>query len=81
MTTRTPLDEVEDLHPVQKAARDYERVHSLLGITGNAMFFVGSICFLFEPLRTVGVWLFIVGSFGMLVASVGSKLAESVDRD
>jgi YrhK-like protein len=78
MNTSAPMQEFEDLNAVQKVARDYESAHMALGIAGNAMFFVGSIFFLFEPLKTAGVWLFIIGSFGMLVGSVGSKILKSV---
>lgn len=42
-----------------------------LGLIGNVSFFVGSVMFLFEPLKTAGIWLFIVGSFGMLMGTIG----------
>ena len=57
---------------------DYEWVHTLLGLIGNVAFFVGSVFFLFEPLKTAGIWLFIVGSFGMLVGSVGRVVVDKV---
>lgn len=40
---------------------------------GNTMFVVGSF-FFYEGLKTIGLWLFVVGSFGMLVGSVGEFL-------
>lgn len=54
--------------------RDYEWIHLGLGLTGNLMFFVGSVLFLpaFEPWKTLGVWLFVVGSLLMLVGSAGN---------
>ena len=79
MSSDPPVREVERLHPLQRIARDYQTISQALGMAGNAMFFVGSIFFLFEPLKTAGIWLFIIGSFGMLVDSVGGKLVKSVD--
>lgn len=54
-------------------------VHLGLGILGNTAFFVGSIFFLYESLKTEGIWLFVIGSFGMLVGSLG-QLLVSVER-
>ena len=48
-----------------------QRLHWILGIFGNFSFFVGSILFLSDEWATVGVWLFILGSGGMLVSSLG----------
>ncbi|MFW6324428.1 MAG: YrhK family protein [Desulfovibrionales bacterium] len=60
------------MHPFREFIREYEWVHLGIGIFGNLCFFVGSIFFLFEPLKTYGTWLFIIGAFGMLVGAVGS---------
>ena len=69
------------LHPLQRLARDYEPLSTWLGLLGNACFFVGSVLFLWTgTLQTVGVWLFIVGSLGMLVESVAGALRRSIDR-
>lgn len=53
---------------------EYEWIHLGLGLSGNLMFFVGSVLFLpaFEPLKTAGVWLFIVGSLLMFVGAAGN---------
>lgn len=51
-------------------------LHLTLGLVGNASFFVGSVMFLFEPLRTLGIWLFIVGSFGMLLGTIGDAVVH-----
>lgn len=57
--------------------RNFPWVHLGLGLLGNLMFFVGSVCFFYpEPVKTVGVWLFVVGSFLMLVGSVGQLLVK-----
>lgn len=48
----------------------------VLGLLGNAMFFIGSICFLFKPLETISIGFFIFGSGLMLVSSSAESLAE-----
>ncbi|MAU09946.1 MAG: hypothetical protein CL607_09015 [Anaerolineaceae bacterium] len=52
-----------------------ERLHWMLGIFGNFSFFLGSILFLSDEWETVGVWLFILGSGGMLISSLGKFAA------
>ncbi len=64
---------------VDDLLQDYEWVHTLLGLLGNVSFFVGSIFFLFESLKTAGVWLFIIGSAGMLVGSIGRAVLDLSD--
>lgn len=59
--------------------RNFPWVHLGLGLLGNGAFVVGSVFFLFESLKTAGVWLFVVGSLGMLVGSVG-QLLVSIER-
>lgn len=54
--------------------REFPWVHLGLGLVGNTMFFLGSIFFFYEGLKTLGIWLFVIGSFGMLTASVGEFL-------
>lgn len=63
--------------------RDYGWIHLSLGLLGNAMFFMGSILFLrrFEALQTIGVWLFVLGSFLMLIGSLGRLLVELWETD
>jgi hypothetical protein len=58
--------------PLQEIVNKYKWVHTSIGILGNTCFFIGSIFFLFESLKNAGVWLFIFGSAGMLIGSVGS---------
>lgn len=57
---------------------EYGWIHLCLGLLGNITFFVGSILFLpaFEPWKTGGVWLFIVGAFLMMVGSAGRLLVD-----
>lgn len=83
MNTRplwTRIRKIEDLADVQEIVRDYEWFHTMVGIFGNVTFFVGSVLFLFEPLKRAGIWLFIVGAFGMLVGSIGAALVRRARR-
>ena len=50
--------------------RDYEYVATRIGVTGNALFVVGSILFLTGP-RTVSTVFWLLGSVGMLVRALG----------
>jgi len=59
--------------------RDYGWVHTGLGLMGNAAFLVGSVLFLWESTKVVGVWLFIVGAAGMLLGSIGQAVVWSLD--
>lgn len=64
-------------HALRAVVRRYDWVHTSLGIVGNVAFLVGSVCFLFDSAKTVGIWLFIVGAAGMLVGSIGQALIDS----
>jgi len=61
---------------VKIVIKDYGWIHEGLGLFGNICFFVGSVLFLpvFEPYKTAGVWLFIIGSFFMLIGALGRLL-------
>ena len=61
---------------IQRFLRDYEWLHITVGVIGNATFFIGSIFFLpvYSDLMTVGVWLFITGSFLMLLGALAGGL-------
>ena len=68
-----------DCDDLEEFFAEYEWIHLTLGVIGNMLFFSGSILFLFEDqLQTVGIWAFIVGSFLMLVGSVGNALVKYV---
>ena len=58
--------------------RDYGWIHLSLGLFGNVAFFVGSVMFLpsLESWRVTAVWLFIIGSFFMLIGSIGQLLVD-----
>jgi len=68
---------------LRRIAQDYPWIHTGLGLVGNTTFFVGSIFFLFAGLKVAGTWLFIAGSLGMLIDTVGETLLRvegSADR-
>lgn len=58
--------------------QDYGWIHLSIGLLGNGLFFMGSILFLpqLEQHQTLGVWLFIIGSFFMLIGSLGRVLVS-----
>lgn len=64
------------MHPLQTFLRHHTWVHTILGLIGNTCFVVGSVFFLFEPVKTAGIWLFVVGSLGMLLGSVGQAVVN-----
>ena len=41
------------------------------GAIGNLIFFVGSALFVWDATEVLAIWLFIVGSFGMLLGAIG----------
>jgi hypothetical protein len=61
---------------IQRFLHDYEWLHISVGVIGNATFFVGSIFFLpvYSDWMAVGVWLFITGSFLMLLGALAGGL-------
>jgi len=58
--------------------KEYGWVHLSLGLVGNLTFFIGSILFLptFDPYKPLGAWLFIIGSFLMLIGAAGRLLVD-----
>lgn len=64
-------------HRVRQLLNRFQWVHQTIGVFGGFTFFVGSIFFLDAgPWRTVGTWLFIIGSAGMLVGNLGSVFVK-----
>ncbi|MGY1855778.1 YrhK family protein [Modestobacter sp. SYSU DS0290] len=59
---------------------DFPWVHLGLGLVGNTAFFVGSVLFFWESTKTVGIWLFVIGSLGMLTGSVGELVVKVEKR-
>lgn len=56
--------------------RDYQWFHIGLGLIGNTSFVIGSILFFWEKFKQPAIWLFVVGSTGMLVASIGRAIVQ-----
>jgi hypothetical protein len=54
--------------------REFPAVHLAIGVVGNVIFFVGSVLFLWSALETVAIWLFIIGSFGMMLGAIGQAV-------
>lgn len=59
------------LRAVKLWLRDYKWIHTSIGLMGNFCFFVGSVFFLWNNTEFPGVILFIIGSAGMLIGSLG----------
>jgi len=66
------------IHLAKRTVQDYGWIHLSLGLMGNCAFFVGSILFLpvLHSYKVIGVWLFIVGSFLMMVGALGRLLVD-----
>lgn len=66
-------------HPLLAVINRYRAIHTVMGIIGNTLFLTGSVLFL-SGSRTTAIWLFIAGSTGMLIGSVGSAMVEYRDH-
>lgn len=51
----------------------FPQVHIVIGVLGNALFVVGALLFMLGR-ESVGHWLFLVGSCGMFLGSLGEGL-------
>ncbi|EKF73833.1 hypothetical protein A11A3_11508 [Alcanivorax hongdengensis A-11-3] len=58
----------------------YQWFHVSMGLIGNTTFVIGSVFFLWEDWQRAGTWLFIIGSVGMLLGSIGSAIV-TYERD
>lgn len=56
---------------VKELIRAFPTVHLAIGVVGNVVFFTGSVLFLWSLSQQVAIWLFIVGSFGMMLGAIG----------
>ena len=70
-------------NPIRTLVRDYGWIHLSIGLTGNALFFVGSVLFLpkFDHLDPIPVWIFIVGSLLMLIGALGQLLVRIYETE
>lgn len=62
--------------PLSLLAHDFPWFHRWIGLIGNTLFVLGSICFLFPGLMIPGTWVFIAASAGMMIDSIGEKLVR-----
>ena len=67
-------------HGLGRLLREFPWIHLGLGLLGNLLFFVGSVLFFWEGTKIAGVWLFVFGSLGMLVGSIGQLLVKIEER-
>jgi hypothetical protein len=66
---------------IQEFVSKYQWIHTSLGLIGNFSFFIGSVFFLWDSTQIIGVWLFIIGSAGMLFASLGDMFVMVEEKD
>ena len=59
---------------IKAFVREFPTVHLVIGVIGNLVFFVGSILFIWQATELLAIWLFIAGSFGMLLGAIGQAL-------
>jgi hypothetical protein len=64
------------LNKLPGAAYDHRWFHRWIGAIGNTAFVVGSVLFLYPHLQTIGTWVFIIASSGMMIDSFGEKLVR-----
>lgn len=60
--------------------RDFPWLHLTLGLVGNLLFVIGSVLFFFQQLETGAIWLFVLGSTGMLTGSLGELFVRIEKR-
>jgi hypothetical protein len=66
---------------IQEFVTKYQWIHTGLGLMGNFSFFIGSVFFLWDSTQIIGVWLFIIGSAGMLFGSLGDMFVLVEEKD
>nr|WP_246587061.1 YrhK family protein [Stakelama flava] len=61
--------------------RDYPHIHLALGLIGNTLFLIGSVLFFkrFDAWYHIAVWLFVLGSAGMLIGAIGKAVTDIVN--
>ncbi|MEF2551062.1 YrhK family protein [Aurantimonas sp. A2-1-M11] len=64
---------------LQTLVRDFGYIHLGIGLSGNLLFVIGSVLFFkaFEAWYTLAVWMFVIGSTGMFLGSLG-ELARTI---
>ncbi|MEQ3638036.1 YrhK family protein [Alcanivorax sp.] len=75
MTSTSPSSSNSSSWALTRAlVHQYQWFHVILGLIGNGTFVVGSVFFLWDSWQQAGTWLFIIGSVGMLIGSIGSAI-------
>lgn len=59
---------------VKSFIREFPAVHLAIGVVGNVIFFVGSVLFIWDATEIAAIWLFIIGSFGMMLGAIGQAV-------
>jgi hypothetical protein len=61
---------------------DYDYIHISIGVCGNLLVVVGSVLFFpdLHQFETLGVWMFIFGSFMMFIGALGEALKKILVR-
>lgn len=80
MSSSDASDTTSPSRPLGVLLRDFPWIHLAIGLLGNTLFFAGSVMFFWETVKTVAIWFFVVGSFGMLTGSVGELLVRIEKR-
>ena len=77
-TTRAELREEHPslMRTIRPVLRNYQWIHIGLGLIGNVTFVVGSVLFLWDSTKFVATLLFILGSTGMLLGSIGQAIVK-----
>lgn len=78
--SREPTDRDAQRRWIGTALREFPWVHLGLGLAGNTLFVVGSVMFFWASVKTLAIWLFVLGSLGMLLGSVGELLVRLEKR-
>jgi len=70
------------LFMMRTLVKEYEHIHTTIGIVGNLLFVVGSVLFFktFDQYYTLAVWMFVLGSVCMLIGAMGSGLRRLYKR-
>ena len=61
---------------VRMLVYEFPLIHLTVSMLGNTTFAIGSVLFFFHSLQRAGLWLFIIGSFGMLLGSLGEAFVR-----
>lgn len=70
-------------NPIKTIVKEYGWIHLTIGLSGNFLFFVGSILFFerFKQYKGIGVWLFVIGSFFMLLGALGRLWVDILEKE